>query len=265
MRRSMAARWASRWVCAVLGLLLAALSAWPVAAQGFGYAAIAVSPSTLKAHAVHGTTTEASVDSAALQGCQQTGANDCKVYSAVDSCVALAVTGGQAPKHYGCAAAATREGAAAKALAACAEAGGTNCAVGLAPCGNDNVRFQSPLPLPPGGQPGSVDPALVGLWGINVSGGIWVWQISVDGTYTFHSEAPDNTPSHAGTFTASNGKYTLHAFNMYWDDQGTYTMQGSTAVVMSEKLGKGTWKRITVDPVYGQPGSGPASEPGIRR
>ena len=52
---------------------------------------------------------------------------------------------------------------------------------------------------------------------------------------------------------------------MYWDDQGTYTMQGSTAVVMSEKLGKGTWKRITVDPVYGQPGSGPASEPSIRR
>ena len=98
MRRSMAARWASRWVCAVLGLLLAALSAWPVAAQGFGYAAIAVSPSTLKAHAVHGTTTEASVDSAALQGCQQTGANDCRVYSAVDSCVALAVNGGPGPE-----------------------------------------------------------------------------------------------------------------------------------------------------------------------
>ena len=128
----------------------------------------------------------------------------------------------------------------------------------LAPCGNDDVRFPSPLPLPPGGKPGSVDPALVGLWGLNVSAGIWVWQISANGTYTFHSEAPDNTPSHDGTFTANNGKYTLHAISMHWDDQGTYAMQGSTAVMMSEKLGKGSWQRITMDPVYGGSASGPA-------
>jgi len=257
MQRSPAIRWAGGSVRAAVILLSAALGTRPAAAQGFGYVAIAVSPSTLKAHAVHGTTTEASVDSAALQGCQQqSGANDCRVYSAVDSCMALAVTGGTAPKHYGCAAAATRDGAATQALAACAKAGGTNCAVGLAPCGDDDVRFQSPLPMPPGGQPGSVDPAFVGLWGINVSGGIWVWQISANGTYTFHSEAPDNAPSHDGTFTASNGKYTLHAFNMYWDDQGTYTMQGSTAVLISAKLGKGTWQRIAADPVYGASGSG---------
>jgi hypothetical protein len=261
MRRSIADRWATTAVCAVLGLLLAALSARPTGAQEFGYAAIAVSPSTMSAGAEHGTTTEVSVDSGALQYCQQSDAKDCKIYSAVDSCVALAKPAKLVPNQFGCAAAATREGAAAKALEECTKAGGINCAVSLAPCGNDDVRFQSPLPLPPGEQPGSVDPALVGLWGLDVSSGIWVWQISVNGTYKFHSEAPDNAPSHAGTFTASNGKYTLHAISMVWDDQGTYTMQGSTAVVMTGKPGTGTWKRITMDPVYG----GPASAPATRR
>ena len=252
MQRSTAIRWADGSVCAAVILLSAALGTRPAAAQGFGYVAIAVSPSTLKAHAVHGTTTEASVDSAALQGCQQqSGANDCRVYSAVDSCVALAVTGGTAPKHYGCAAAATRDGAATQALAACAKAGGTNCAVGLAPCGDDDVRFQSPLPMPPGGQPGSVDPALVGFLKLNVATGIWVWQISINGTYTFHSEALDNAPPHNGTFTASNGKYTLHAISTWWDDQGTYSVQGpggTLGIVMSGKLGTGTWYRIASDP-----------------
>jgi hypothetical protein len=262
---SMAVRWASGSVCAVLGLLLAALSARPAAAQGFGYVAIAVSPSTLNAGAEHGTTTENSVDSGALQFCQQTGANDCRIYSAVDSCMAFAKPATPVPNHYGCAAAATRDAAAAQALAECAKAGGMNCAVTLAPCGNDDVRFQSPLPLPPGGKPGSVDPALVGLWGLNVTSGIWVWQISANGAYTFHSEAPDTTPTHAGTFTASNGKYTLHATSMQWDDQGTYTMQGSNSVLMIGKLGKGTWQRITTDPVYGAPGSAPASQPTVRR
>jgi hypothetical protein len=244
--------------------MLAALSARPVAAQ---YAAIAVSPSTLKAGAEKGTTTEASVDEGALQICQQTGARDCRIYSAVDSCVALATPGTPVPNHYGCAAAATREGAAAQALATCAKAGGTDCFVSLAPCGSDDVRFDSPLPLPPGGKPGSVDPAVVGLWALNVDGGIWVWQISVNGTYTIHSEAPDNAPPQTGTFTASNGKYTDHAINAQWEDQGTYTMQGTTAMVMTGKLGTGTWYRIASDPVYGgtASGPGPASAPATRR
>ena len=266
MRSSMAAdrkKHLVRWAAA--SLVLAALSVRPVAAQGFGYAAIAVSPSTLKAGAEKGTTTEASVDSGALQICQQSGANDCKVYSVVGSCVALATPENPVPNRYGCGSGATREGAAAQALAACAKAGGTNCFVGLAPCGSDDIRFPSPLPLPSGGKPGSVDPALVGLWGLNVSSGIWVWQISANGTYTFHTEAPDNTLPHDGTFTASNGKYTLHSIVSPWDDQGTYTMQGSTAVVMTGKLGTGTWKRITADPVYGAPASGPTSGIDIRR
>jgi hypothetical protein len=248
-----------------VGLLLAVLGARPAAAQGFGYAAIAVSPSTLKSGAEHGTTTEASVDSAALQYCQQSGANDCKVYSAVDSCVALARPENPVPNHYGVGSGSSREGAAAQALAECTKGGGISCFVGLAPCSSDDVRFASPLPLPPGGKPGSVDPALVGLWGLNVSSGIWVWQISANGTYTFHSEAPDNTQPHDGTFTANNGKYTLHSIVSPWDDLGTYTMQGSTATVMTGKLGTGTWYRIAADPVYGGSASGPASGITIRR
>jgi hypothetical protein len=256
MQRSMAVRRATTAACAAAGLLLATLNARPAAAQGFGYAAIAKSPSTNWAGAEKGTTTEASVDRGALQYCQSKGAKDCKIYSVVDACVALAAPANFVPNLYGVGKGATREGAAAQALAECTKAGGVNCVVTLAPCGSDDVRFQSPLPLPPGGKPGSVDPAVVGLWGLNVDGGIWVWQIAVNGAYTVHSEAPDNVPPQTGTFTASNGKYTQHAINAQWDDQGTYMMQGTTAMVMTGKLGTGAWYRIASDPVYGRSASG---------
>ena len=265
MRRSIEVRWASTAVCAAVGLLLAALSARPAAAQGFGYAAIAISPSTMWSGAEKGTTTQASVENGALQYCQEKGAKDCKFLSAVNGCVALATAPIPVPNQFGLASAPTREGAAANALAACTKDGGINCVVSLAPCGSDDVRFASPLPLPPGGKPGSVDPALVGLWALNVSSGIWVWQISANGTDTSHSEATDGTLPQAGTFTASNGKYTLHSIVSQWDDQGTYTMQGTTAMVMTGKLGTGTWYRIAADPVYGGPASGPGSTPAVRR
>jgi hypothetical protein len=248
-----------------VGLLLAALSARPSAAQGFGYAAVAVSPSTDWAGAEKGTTSQASVENGALQYCENNGARDCRVLSAVNGCVALAEAATPVPNQFGLASAPTRDGAAANAVSACTKMGGITCVANLAPCGSDDVRFPSPLPLPPGGKPGSVDPALVGLWGLNVPSGIWVWQISANGTYTFHSEAPDNTLPHAGTFTASNGKYTLHSLVSPWNDVGTYTMQGTTAVSMTGKLGTGMWERITRDPVYGGPGSAPAPGITIRR
>ena len=259
MQRSMAVGRATTAVCAAVVLLLAALSARPAAAQGFGYAAIAISPSTMWAGAEKGTTTENSVDYGALQYCENKGARDCKFLSAVNGCVALAAASTPVPNQFGLASAPTREGAAANALAACTKDGGINCVVSLAPCGSDDVRFASPLPLPPGGKPGSVDPALVGLWGLNVNGGIWVWQITANGTYQFHSEATDGTLPNNGTFAASNGKYTDHSIMMQWDDQGTYTMQGTTAMVMTGKSGTGTWYRIASDPVYGGSGSAPAS------
>ena len=177
------------------------------------------------------------------------GATYCKiVYSVMNDCLALAIPATLIPNHYGYGSGPTREEAAAQALAECAKGGAIGCNVREAPCSSDDLRWAPPLPLPPGGKPGSVDPALVGLWKLNVNSGIWVWQISVNGTYTFHSEATGNTSSNAGTFTASNGKYTLHAISMLWDDQGTYILQSSGVMVASGKLGTGTWYRIATDP-----------------
>jgi len=222
-----------------------------MAAQQILWAAEAVSPTKLDYGGTHAKVSQADAESGALQTCQQeSGAKDCKIVaSGSGECVALATTpGGSVAKHYGGGQGLTREGAAATALAERMKESGSACYVVLALCSSDDSRWDSPLPLPPGGQPGSVDPALVGLWRLDAGSGIWVWQISANGTYTFHSEALDGTAPHAGTFTASNGKYTLHATSTNWDDQGTYTMQGSTAVSMTGKLGTGTWVRIASDP-----------------
>jgi hypothetical protein len=241
-----------------------AMNAQPARAQEFGFAAVSVSPSTLKCGAAKGTTTQASVAGLALQYCQQTGAKDCKVYSAVNGCVAVATSTKLIPNYFGYSVSSTREGAGTQAVTACANegAGGIDCAVQESPCSSDDVRWSSPLPLPPGGKPGSVDANVVGLWKLTVNSGIWVWQVSANGTYTFHSEAPDNTLPHNGTFTASDGKYTLHSIVSNWDDQGTYTYQASTGtMVATGKLGTGTWYRIAADPGY----AGTASEPAVRR
>jgi hypothetical protein len=270
MHRSITAvDWTSAAVRAGVLLTVAALSARSVAAQE-GFAAVAVSPSTLDTGDSAGTTSLASVGLGAVQGCQSIGAKDCKVvYSVVNQCVALAIK--KNPNSYAYGVGSTREAAAANALAACKKegTGGTECWIEEAPCANDDTRWTSPLPLPPGGTPGMVDPGLVGLWGLNVNNGIWVWQISAYGTYTFHSEAPDKAQPHNGTFMSNNGHYTLHATSTPWDDQGTYTMQGSTAVVMTGKLGTGTWYRIAADPGYSgrplAPALGPASGPAIKR
>jgi hypothetical protein len=266
MRTSMAVRRAIGSVCAGVVLLIAPLSGRPIAAQGFGYAAVSISPSSLKCSEEKGTTTQASVESAALQYCRAMGPSDCKVYGVTNACVAVATQPNPAPNRFGVGSGFTREAAAAAALAACAKAGGLNCVVQFSPCGSDDPRWSgAPLPLPPGGKPGSVDPALVGLWKLNVPNGIWVWRISANGTYECHSEAPDNARAHNGMFTASNGKYTLHAIMMSWDDQGTYTMEGAAAVSMTGKLGTGTWYRIESDPDYAAQGSMPAPGITIRR
>lgn len=271
MRRSIAAvDWKSVAVCAGVGLLLAALGARPAAAQGNLWAAIAVSPSTLRSGFAHGGASRAETESLALHNCQASGAKDCKVYSVENGCMALANPYQPVPNRYGYGTGTTREGAAAEALADCTKGGGIDCVTVTSPCSSDNPSWQSsPLPLPPGGRPGSVDPNLVGYWKLNVSSGIWVWQITANSTYTFHSEAPDNAPSHDGTFTASNGKYTLHAINMPWDDQGTYTLPSSDVMVGVGKLGKGTWYKSASDPGFSgaasEPATQPASQPATRR
>jgi len=70
------------------------------------------------------------------------------------------------------------------------------------------------------------------------------WRIAPNGTYEFHSKAMDGTPTHAGTFTPSNGQYKLHAINLVWDDAGTYTFPGPGTILGNGKLGPGTWHRM---------------------
>ncbi len=256
-----------------VGLLLAALGVRPAAAQGNLWAAVAVAPSTQTSGESHATLSQADTERNALQFCQAGGHEDCRVIGSISGgCVALAIR--LKPNYDGSGTGPTREAAATKALAACTNegAGGNFCWLQVTPCSNDDSRWLSPLPLPPASPPGApprtVDPALVGLWELNVSSGIWVWQITANGFYTFHSEAPDKTPPHNGAFTASNGKYTLVAYSMNWDDQGTYTLPSPGVMVGVGKLGKGTWYKIASDPGYpeaaSKPGSGPAAQPGTR-
>jgi hypothetical protein len=247
------------WVGAGVWLTIAAMSTRPAEAQL--WAAVAVSPTTLYSGASHAMPSQEAADRGAVQACLAVnGGADCKAVAAVSSgCLALARPTKLVVNQYGYGTSATREGAAANALAECVKAGGADCQVVLAPCTNDDIRWPSPLPLPPPpAQTITVDPGLVGNWKFNVGpGGIWVWQIAANGTYTFASEAGDNAPSHDGEFTASNGKYTLHSESMEWDDQGTYTIQpGGNSVVMTGKLGTGTWLRISNNPIINSVGNG---------
>jgi hypothetical protein len=207
------------------------------------YTAVALSKTTLAAGASHGQNSQSSAEQAALQVCQKNGGKDCQVLTwGENRCVALAES--FADKLWGFAVGASRDLAAAGALAQCKITGGKNCVTITAPCAGDDIRWSAPLPLPPGGSAATVDPNMVGTWELFINPGRWVWRVAPNGTYELHSEAMDATPSNAGTFSASNGHYTLHALTMSWDDAGTYKVQSPGVVVATGKLGTGTWRRI---------------------
>jgi hypothetical protein len=91
-------------------------------------------------------------------------------------------------------------------------------------CAADDARWSSPLPLSAGEKAASVDPRAVGTWELSINPGVWVWTIGPSGTYEFHSEAGDSAPSHAGTISASGGKWSVHALNFSWNDGGGVTL-----------------------------------------
>jgi hypothetical protein len=216
--------------------------------QVMHYGAVAISPSTLNMGSSHGQVSQSAAEQQALQLCRSSRSADCVIaYWVRNKCAALA-TSARAPGAYGAAFAPERSSAAAAALAACISHGGKGCVVRLTPCGSDDVLWPSPLPLPPGNQPRSVDPNLVGLWQLLINPGYWIWEIGRDGTYTFHSEAADGVPPHMGTFTASNAHYTMYAINMTVDDVGTYKYAAPGTLTATGRLGTGTWLRIARDP-----------------
>jgi TPR repeat protein len=97
------------------------------------------------------------------------------------------------------------------------------------------AEAQRPIPL-------AIDADTVGTWEIQANGGRWILEIDADGTYKFHSEAADGVAPHAGTFSANEGRWSLQATNGY-SDGGSYTFQPPDSLVMSGRLGTGTWRR----------------------
>ncbi len=170
-----------------------------------------------------------------MQTCHRNGATDCKVLTwGENSCIGLAES--YVDKTYGFYVGSARDESAAGALARCQSGHGKNCVTITAPCAADDVRWSSPLPLPRGGSTATVDPNMVGTWELFINPGRWIWRVAPNGTYELHSEAMDNTPSNAGTFSASNGHYTLHAISMTWVGAGTFRKMQSPGVVVATGL-----------------------------
>ena len=214
----------------------------PQVAPIYHWAAIAMSASVMTVGAAHGRASESEAEETAIQNCRRNGAKDCKVLTGgANQCVALAIS--YSDKTWGYDSGVNRVTAASNALAQCRKFGGKNCVLIVSPCGDDEVRWSSPMPLPLGVTGGKVDPALVGTWIMDRNPGHWVWRVAANGTYEFHSEAPDNSPSNNGTLAADTGHYTLHAISLTWDDVGTYTVMSRDVIVATGKLGTGTWKR----------------------
>ena len=109
----------------------------------------------------------------------------------------------------------------------------------IRPCASDQA--QPPKPV-------SVDPNTVGTWELPLKGGPWVWEIHRDGTYRFHSEAGDGAPPHAGTFSASNGHWSLKATTGY-TDSGTYLFQAPDTLIATGLLGTAAWRHHALKPV----------------
>ncbi len=207
------------------------------------WAALAISPTTLRAGASHGENSVAGAQQTALANCRRQGALDCKVLQWVrNECQALAIS--YAGGRYGWSDGSNRAAAAVRAMAQCKSTGGKSCTVIVTPCAADDARWSSPLPLPSGVTSATVDPHAVGTWELLRNPGVWVWRIAANGTYEFHSEAGDGAASQSGTIAASSGKWSIRALNNGYTDGGTYTFQAPDRLLATGKLGTGAWRRV---------------------
>ena len=94
----------------------------------------------------------------------------------------------------------------------------------------------------------TVDPHVAGTWELpSKTGGPWVWEISRDGSYAFHSKAMDMATPHAGTFSASNYHWSYAATSGLpgYTDSGLYLFQfPNVLMATSAHLGGGAaWLR----------------------
>ncbi|MGE0473900.1 MAG: hypothetical protein AB7P17_09735, partial [Nitrospirales bacterium] len=92
-----------------------------------------------------------------------------------------------------------------------------------------------------------VDPAVVGTWELSIPGpggnAHWIWVIHPNGTYEFHIEGVGAQNGHRGTFTAADGKWTLIAKTMPYEDGGTYQNPDQNTFTATGRLGTASWKR----------------------
>jgi len=209
------------------------------------WAAVAISKS-LKAGASHGENSAAAADQTALANCRRNGPTDCKIVTrSSNRCLALAIAYNKGENGYG--PGTDRKSAAIGAISRCHSVSGANCVVVVAPCPEDDPRWSAPLPLPTGVQGGTVDRRMVGTWQLLVNPGYWIWRVAPNGTYEFHSEAMDNARTNAGTITASNGNYSMHALNLRFDYTATYSFQGPDTMIVKGSLGTSTYHRMTAN------------------
>lgn len=96
-------------------------------------------------------------------------------------------------------------------------------------------------------KPVGVDPHTVGTWELTVNNARWVWEIYRNGTYKFHTEGADVAVSHAGTFSASNGYWSLKATTRY-TDSGTYLIQPANTLIATGQLGTAAWRLHALKP-----------------
>jgi hypothetical protein len=89
-----------------------------------------------------------------------------------------------------------------------------------------------------------IDPNIVGVWDLPLKAGAWVMEIGGDGTYKFHSEGREATPSNTGHFSANNGLWSLNATSGY-ADAGFYLFQAPDIWIVTGKLGTAAWRHRT--------------------
>jgi hypothetical protein len=101
-------------------------------------------------------------------------------------------------------------------------------------------------------KPVGVDPNTVGTWELTVNNARWVWEIDRNGTYKFHTEGADVAVSHAGTFAASYGQWSLKATTGY-TDSGTYLFQPPDTLIATGQLGTAAWRHHALRPASSKP------------
>ncbi len=93
------------------------------------------------------------------------------------------------------------------------------------------------------------DSRLTGTWEqkvtVDASRGVeeWVLVVHPDGSYDFSSTGRHGVFKHSGTFTASDGQWSMVSETIEWRDFGTYQVPESGILVMTGKYGTGVWRR----------------------